>query len=249
VVRDCDLALAKETNNLKLFQKLYFGTPFARYRLKILRAAKVTAEEMGTSFKWQIGSGRYPVTVNICSGTNSRSDLILKGDQVPHRLLKTLCRDFYHPQRLLEVFERLFPGEFFVSPFSFDKSHQALRRLRKFFAKARVPLIIEAKRGFYSLQSTSYSRVFIEKENPATKEEADTPNLSKIVTTERILRGFSKKCPQGTFTAKEFRETMKMSERTAYRNLKFGVEQGLLKKKGKAPRTCYHLNPSLVVPK
>lgn len=145
-VRDCDFHLLRFKESQSLFDYLFCGSPSASYR-KRLTETFPQYKTPTASYNWQL-SGQP---------TTSRRFLFVKtaqtGDgksftelgQAPHKLLLLLTRDFYRPQRLIQLATEIFEGEYTHPIYTPSKMHQILARLRADLKKAKIPLRIISK--------------------------------------------------------------------------------------------------------
>lgn len=237
------ILLAIATKSPKIVEHLYFGTPYETYRRKLLSKLGLSLDDLPDAFAWRLGTAKKVQKINIQTGENSATDLFLNDGQVPQRLLKVLASDYYRPRRMMEMFDFVFPGEFFSPKFSVDKIHQGLKRLRADLLLAKVPLLIEERSGFYQLSGKDKNSVEI------ICPRHDRPQSTKSFLVRRQdarIQALLKKTKQNftdhDFTASDFAQLNKTSERSALRYLKYGVEKGWLKRTGKARFVRYKIN-------
>jgi hypothetical protein len=243
--RDCDYYLAEATKKPEIAMHLYFGTPYESYRRKLLSKLGMSIEDLPDAFAWKLESGKKLQKINVQTGENSATDFFLNDGQVPQRLLKALASDFYRPRRMMEMFESVFPGEYFTPKYSVDKIHQGLRRLRSDLTRAKVPLLVIEKSGFYQLASQDGHSVHV------ICPWNDVPVPAKAFLVRRrdtkvqdLLKDAKRKFAHSEFTATDFARLHKTSERSAVRHLKYAVEKGWARKKGNARFVRYKINRS-----
>ncbi|NUM87917.1 MAG: hypothetical protein HUU37_01820 [Bdellovibrionales bacterium] len=150
-VRDCDFHLARSRKDFSGLTRVYFGTPHAAYRARVL--AELGARRLPESFLWSPegrGRGRRAV-IDLLTG--SALDHRLKPGQVPHRLLCALAADFYKPQTLPAIHASLFPDRHFNPVSSRDVVHQAMKRLRAWLDVNGLPLFVLENAGRFQLAS------------------------------------------------------------------------------------------------
>lgn len=243
-LRDCDYSIALATKNKKLIEHLYFGTPFESYRKHMLSKMDFSYQELNNKYKFSVGhnSKQSIIEIDVNTGCSTISDLRLKEGQVPQRLLSLLASDFYRPKRILEIFDGLFPNEYFSPQSSRDKIHQALRRLRSFLDEARVPLVIKEQKGFYSLDAKNDSVVnmICYKEQHLGLKKTYLYQHREQKTLD-LLTAFKQSTSSRDFDVVTFARACKTSERTALRHLSLAIQKGWVRKDGAARFTRYQL--------
>jgi hypothetical protein len=160
-VRDCDFYLALANKNSNLAKLLYFGTPYTNYKNKIAAQLNIKPSIFKKNYFWTVGEGEKEFTIDSLTGENSKSDYYLKAGQVPQRLFRALTCDYYRPKRLPELFENIFPGEYYSPESSSLKMYQAFKRLRLFLKKSRIPLEISESNGHYKISTFEKNKVKI----------------------------------------------------------------------------------------
>lgn len=145
-VRDCDFHLLRFKGSQSLFNYLFCGSPSPDYRKRLTE----------TFPHFKIPSALYPWQLSGESATSRRHIFVKEartGDgksftelgQAPHKLLLLLTRDFYRPQRLIQLATEIFEGEYTHPIHTPSKMHQILARLRADLKKAKLPLRIVSK--------------------------------------------------------------------------------------------------------
>lgn len=145
-VRDADLFALKVEFNQAQFDHLYFGTPFAAYRERIL--AEVRGEP---SSHYDFG-GANSRHLDILTGEIHGAAIATPSPKI-HHLIGTLLKDFYLPARVGTLFSELYPGEYFDIHSSPMRVRQVMRRLRRWLESSGVPLTIETVSGTFRLKS------------------------------------------------------------------------------------------------
>ncbi|HTL12257.1 MAG TPA: hypothetical protein VL588_07205, partial [Bdellovibrionota bacterium] len=124
--------------NRELFLRLYFGSPFPELQKRLL--PKI--QEMGgmpVDFDWYLtspkngkGEGdRY--VLDVVSGAHSGGEDRLKTGQLLQRVLQALGSDPFRRFRIGDLFDRVFPGEYYNPHTAPDRIHQGVMRLRRWF--------------------------------------------------------------------------------------------------------------------
>jgi hypothetical protein len=230
-VRDCDFYLASHTRDPSLVAHLYHGTPYARFRRRIL-------EEIGQetriplTFDWQLGPGKASGPVidlelgePVLPGRSPRRGL--KPGQIPHRLLKALARDFYRPYTLAGLFGQMFPDDFFHPVYSVGRVHQALVRLRQWLNSSRIDLQIDESHGHYRLGAKKPVRI------RTLLSSGDEQPL------EAPLRKLQAEFASRAFSSREASRCLGMPLRSAIRCLVSAVDSGTLGKQGAGRKVRY----------
>ena len=240
-LRDCDYHEAILKRDQSLAAKLVAGTRHPFYQERVRRHfAKLAVknafslEEKQGAPNWQISGKTSSVILDLQTGFIEGSEEFLKTDQVLHRFLKILAEDFYRPLRLYEIHEKLFPGDYY-NPSSATKIHQICKRLRAFFKKAQIPLVLKEKKGSYLLSCRPGKEV---------EFAFDSGQKNKIKSGEQMeINKFIQqmKSSPKNFTAQDWQEKMGGSARTARRRLQSFVKLGMIKGGGRGRSVRYSL--------
>lgn len=230
-VRSCDLHLAICTEDSELIQKVYFGTPHHKLRLKI--KSKAHSFFQMPEYYNQIITNTDCVDLNssrsfdIENAIEIESSTKLKQGFVLHRLLKVIAADFYKPIRANEIFSLVFTSEYFDPVVSVNRVHQAIKRLRIWLETHNIPIEITENQNTYKLTSPSkYILRWPQTHQSLTKDEYSNNVLKKHFTNQ-------------VFSTKEASRALQVSERTASRILKNAATDGLVEIHGSGPNTKY----------
>lgn len=222
-VREADYYLLKTKFDEKLFFHLYFGTPFASYRGKILEAAP-SGQSVPEAFS--LGSPSAKQSLNLHSGDSD--GVFTPGDKI-HQILAFLWRDFYQPTRLGALFAELFPDEHFNPWTSPNRIHQLLRRTRRELENHRLPVTISEVKGGYRVDAEPSLRLTVSRDHLSL--DRDHSSLIQLKTA----------LGDKHFSAKEASAILQKSGATVTRLLKRGIENGEVKKFGSGPSSRYLL--------
>lgn len=226
-VRNCDYHLAVATKDLILFEKVYFGTPFESLK-KRLRAQFPSVTELRDTYDWKCFPGNSPTQLNLFSPERIRERVAgLSPGRVPYKLLQALCRDFYRPIRVASLHALLYPNEFFNPSSSPARVHQAIKRVRIWFAKNRLPLQITIAQGAYRLIATSPCTISIPQKNKFN------------TTTEYRIYCLYQVMSHKEFTARDAAKALKLNLWKTIRLLSAAVEKQTVTRTGKANQTKY----------
>lgn len=215
-VREVDFHLLKIKRDEALFNRLYFGTPYAGYR----RRLRQHFPEFAIPMQFTLGSG--PSTLNLMSGEFDGRQVLKPGGAL-HRFAACLLKDFYRPQSLGAVYSEVFPREVFNVFSSPNRIHQLAKKLRQL----GLPFELHNDQGTYSLQLRAGLQVRLwESARGSSVEEARLQQLQQIFAEQ-------------WFSAREARERLSLPITTLNRMLSFGLKQGLLRKTGAGAQVRY----------
>lgn len=224
-VRECDRFRALYLKDVSLLIRLWFGTPYESYRRKIL-SEFAESIELPQIYEWTVHAGSPLPKYKIFEGEKIKGKALPAG-QIPYRLLARLCSDFYRPQRLATLHFNLFPKQFFNPVTAPHRVHEAVRRLRNWFAEAQLPFRVEEKDSSYWLSSLEPAVLLI----PRT-------GLSREGWRLKIKR-LNEKFSNQPFSLPEAMKALEASPSTTLRLLKTAKENGLLTTTGQSRSTRY----------
>lgn len=170
-VRDLDFHWAVFHNDSNQFLKLYFGTPYKSFRVRL--AKHFSHAPVPESFLWRfdLDSEKTPKTIiDLQEGGKHAKTSALKPGKTLHRLYMTLTSDTYRRFSLMQLFENMFPNEHYNPAVSALRVHQGVKLLRKYFRDNAIPLSIETIHGFYYLSGEPSSAIRLTKQNSLAAE-------------------------------------------------------------------------------
>lgn len=217
-IRDLEYHTALCDQNEEKLVHIYFGTPFERFRSRILR--KHPNLKLPPTFTWRPSQlvAKPKQVFNIIESN-------LKPGQSMHRLLSVLSSDFYRPLSVIDVFDRVFSGAFYSPGASEQRVHQLLTRTRTWLDDEKIRLqIVSDKNRIQLLEKDCAILVHLE----GAGEEQDYFRLNTI----RNSLG-------ETFSAVEAGKLFDFSRRTLLNLLTKAVEDGVLIRKGEGKNTRY----------
>lgn len=224
-LRDIDFHKAVVEQKEELFEYLYFGTPLIPFQTRVKEEWKPKA--VPNSYNRRMGPDKgKPVQIDFFNGSGKKGKDGLKAGQAMHRLYVTLCQDFYRPYSVPELYEKIFPGEYFSPETSELRVHQVILRLRRWFEDSKLPLEIIGDKGEYLLQATKPCDVTIR-----LFEGTEDKNDYRLNLMREKLGA--------DFTLNEVADLFKMTRRGASEIVRVAVESGKLIREGKAKRTRY----------
>jgi tetratricopeptide (TPR) repeat protein len=229
--RDCDYFLAKRLNDVSLLTHLYFSTPHQGFRDRVKNVLKGEPAE----YIWNLKSDhKRPHTYfDLASGRDSRSDISLKVDQLPYRMLVILSADFYKKSRVPALFANLYPGEYYDPETSHFRVHQVLERLKKWFTVNELPLAISEDHGFYSLDANGTYGI-----RKTLHDQKKTPLEKKIWELTHSVRG-------SEFSTVALAQSSGRPLRSVQRLIEAGVKTGILEQTGETWNRSYKFKKSV----
>ncbi len=230
-IRDCDRIEALGTQNYELWNRVYFGTPLEAFRARMRKEApNIPIEE---EYFWKMnGRNETGPVMDLETGKIKGLAAELKAGQALHVLLRILATDFYRPFRIASLHAKLHPQEFYDPVNSPIRARQAIKRLRKWFAQVRLPLIVQESEGSYQLGA---------KRPCALKISAHSTTHSRHAVLVNTLR---EKFFDGPFSSMDACREWKLSNRSALRILDACVQAGYLVRSGKTKKTTYRFAPT-----
>ncbi len=159
-LRDSDFYEGTIFKDINLLKKVYFGSPFRRYREWVQTTASLHNMEIGDSAYWSYPfddkSRKY--TLCLADGTISNHSYQFVPGQILHRVLCLLAEDFYRPCPTGELFRLLFPEEYFDFESSPNRVHGILFRLREVVEQEGFGVsLLEKTRGFKLMLGNNFA--------------------------------------------------------------------------------------------
>ena len=148
VVRDCDFHLGIWNRNRSVLQRVYYGSPFPAYRQRVVTEAKEKLH-IENSYLWRLNNKKRPEKwIDLKTGQNEKGNIVFSPNKQILQLLAVLATDFYRPIQISNVFQALFPGQYFDPFSSSNRIDQAILRLRRYIKDQNIPLLITQNSGF-----------------------------------------------------------------------------------------------------
>lgn len=211
-VRDCDLQKALILKDSELVSKVYWGSKFNAYKMRVqilYPHLKVTA-----SFYWKNSDQHNAPAFDLVKSAPTKT---------LQKLFFILSSEMYQPLRMTEIIDSLYPDEYYHPVTSPARLHRLIARARKWLKDGSIPVDIEAFRNAFRLKQLTASQLILS---------------SKISAPEAILPIITK---QEFFRAKDWANEKNVSERTARKQILKLVQQGLIKSYVRGPKTKYCL--------
>lgn len=244
-VRDLDFYRFTKAANPSALNSLYWGTPFAAYRKKILRYNKQTSF-ISERILWQPGKNHSlscaEKNLNPSLIINPIQDSELQKSPLLMKLFYILSQDFYRKPKAPEIYSLLFPENYYNPISSPETIKQLVLRLRRLLVKNKWPVQITLKNGKYAIESVgnkqSKSNFAIELNFlDRSSQEVDKHLVSQKLRLYRLI--------EKDYTYGELRRNSLQCESTLNNELKKALSYGLLLKQGEGKYTRYKLTSPL----
>jgi hypothetical protein len=224
-IRDCDFYTLKFEFDRELFEHLVCGTPHESFRKKVCRHLNM---DMPTG-EFRLGSANGP-SFDLKTGNLSEGDGLSCGKKI-HQLIAILLQDFYKPVSLGAIFGSLFPDEHFNIFTSPGRTHQLLWRTRQFFTDNQLPLEISTLEAGFLLHNTGNFSFRLNFDRSSVRgPSAQLERLKQVLPPSET-----------EFSSSEVSQLLNLSESTARRVLRWGVNNQKVKQRGQGPATRYRL--------
>lgn len=229
-VRDCEFHLLHFSKDQAAFEKLYCGSPNPDYRRRLV--ARYPHFQIPFSpYVWKLSgvvstSRRF---IDVQSGKTGDGHTFTEVGKAPHKLLLLLCRDFYRPQRLLQLATEIFEGEYVHPIHTPDKMHQIIARLREDLKAAKLPLRLISEGQTLRLEGIRNCVLVID-----WAREVKTDSISLYMSQLSSLA-------TRPFTTKEAARVWDCSVATASRRLQQATERSICFRIGERKQTKFQL--------
>jgi len=199
-VRSLQYYRASKLQDKALLEQVYLGTPYQSFRDMII----AKNPEFHLNIHALDFQGKKYIFDRFKFEFSHQKRRKIKPFSLEGKLLSVLSEDYFRPMSGYQVFEKLYPNEFFIPKTSINKTHKVISRTIKKFR------CIQNLKGAYSLKST---RVLYEK-------NGSPPSIYQLQIKEKF--------PQ-TFRTKQVCELFELSHRQMTRVLKQLIDQEQLK--------------------
>ncbi len=230
-IRECDYYHGHLTRNKKQLLRVFFGTPFALYRKRILIENPWLEAEIETEYIFKASRQASPTKLlDLKTGKINGEPTAIRPGMILHRLIYRLFSDLFRPLSIGEVFYIASPNQFFDPNSAPLRAHQVIHRLRKWIKKLDLDLDVSERDGYYRARLKEGLAVRYSPEQPA-----GTPS-SESIYIEKLKDHFAKTI----FSASEAMESLQVSQSKANRILANAVQEGRIVKIGVSRATRYH---------
>lgn len=234
-IRDCDHHLAIAQKDEALALKVYFGTPHARFRERLLSSTKDWLS-VPEHYTWRMTeSASAPRVFDIRDGQEVDGQASLKVGKNLHSALKALISDFYRPFLIGSLHSAVFPGEFFNPDTGPKRISFLVHRMRSWFEENSIPLDINVSRdGYRLIAEGDYAfRIYSEL---SEKTDSGTAHYVVMLSKLRTVFGLEK------FSAVKVADALDISERSARYFVKWALENRKMTRIGTGRATLYKLS-------
>lgn len=233
VVRDIDFHISQVTGESQYLTKLYFGTPFLEYKKRIQGLLKKSGIKIPQVFVYEFSEKPSDRIFNLQIG-REKNGPSLKPGQSLHRLFVALSRDLYKPVSLGELFNTLYPGEYFNPESSPERIYFAIRKLRHWLSSKKIPLkIVVVKKRFSLKPEGSYAFEY-------TLDRRQQNNFKN--NFEVLVDQLKTHWPYQSFSKKKASEFLNISPSQTFSVINFALSQNKLFKSGSGRSVLYRFS-------
>ncbi len=230
-IRDCDLFESILTDNEELARKVILGTPFEYYRQRARRHLGKNILPRG-HFHWLLESNPQPdqeiFHFNPYQVQNKTEALHSKPQLLA--LFEALTMDFYKPNHIGLLFQRIYKDEKFNAFTSPNRILGLIRRLDQWFEEQKVPLRVRMKKSEFILQALEGHKVqiLVQRGKTLSKKEGDLTKLRELFRDR-------------SFTSQHVADQMQISKASAQTLLQQALAVRIVIKHGTGRSTVYSL--------
>lgn len=228
-LRDCDRYEAITTGNRALLLGLYFGTPFAPFRERLVREAPDGFVPPEVYLRRLGPRGRTRAVLDVAIAECDGRGLVCAGS-VAHRALVALASDAYRPFTVASLFARIFAGQHWSPDTGPARVRQALRFLSR--ALDGSPFFVERAGGKIRLGARA---------SAALRLRAAEPQADRIAP--RLAR-LGDRLGGERFSAGRAASVLGCTRRQALRVLVEGIGRGAVERTGAGAQARYVLKLS-----
>ncbi len=224
-LRLCDYKSLEIKFSNELFNRLYYGSPYEKFRSQLLKRfpqAKILKKHF-----WGSQSGQI---LDLSAGEIQLNGKALEITPQIHRLLLTLIKDFYNPVRVGGIYSSSFPGSHFNADHSPTVVHQALKRLRQWFEENKIPLVVDCTKRRYSLVQLKPITVVLSKDS--------FQELERLLPIQKLAKAFGNGFEFGMMEAAS---ELGLSKASTHRILVSELMSGSIEKRYQGRKTKYAL--------
>lgn len=222
VARDCETRYAFITKNPIFIKRVFFGTPWAKFRERIFNKFKDEIDFSQGFEMWLtpkddsslIAKTEPLILVDTNEGLIGKWPL--KKGSLSHRLIKALSTDLYRPHSLGGLFSNLFEDERFDIATSPNRIYRAISELREIFEAENIPLEVRQIGTGYKLVPIVGVKFKMTPELPTAKVDFKINSLKTKFKED--------------FSAKEISDYLKVSIKTAQRLINSAMDSESIEK-------------------
>lgn len=222
VYRDCDFHFGLLSESRTNICRAYFGTPYKEYRKNLLQQTK---GKFNLPKMWKSSDSNSELSLNRTTAKMGKQ-VIIEPYKRSWNLFFLLSQDLYRPISLGQLFNDLFPGEYFVKSLAAHRLQQLIGDLRSLFLTQNIQAEIQVNKNSYRLLLRQ----------PVEYRDSDTLFRSHVSYLIHILR---QQKDHGYLTAKQIQIEHHISRTMALEVLGKMEEEKLIKKIPKGRETIY----------
>ncbi len=231
VVRDVDRTLARVTGDEELENFVFFGTPYpaflARFNIRNITSPIHIDIAKDTGLITRPGGTKLRVKKkNIFNVESICQELDYS---LTCKVLIAILRDFYRAPTTVEIFDCVYPAEYFHPVTSLKKVNQLVFRLNEQLLGAGYPFIVAQRKAGYHIEASENLTLVLSEPASRTLQISDEDHLA----------GKLKKLVPNKFTLQEFLEQTGYKRRTAQLVLKNLIDRELIVRQGRTTKTFY----------
>ena len=234
IARDCDYHQALATRDAGLIERLYFATPYSKYRERLLATASSFMRVLPSEHAFDLDDTAKR-RLDIANARELGSLTSLKAGQSLHRLLCALTTDLYRPLSAKEIYARIYPDEDAPQETILSRVTNVIHRLRAWFEENRIPISVVLQDGRVRLVWRGPYAFILRIKSESRLERNSLQESAQLRALERLW-------PQAPFTSKEAAGHLGISIRTAIQVLARACENGRLVRMGRGRSTHYKFN-------
>ncbi len=227
VIRDIDRQLCLYEKDYTRETQICFGTPHEAF----LRHFQLQVRQQPIEIEIHDGMIRLDDFSSKATLFDLQSWYAENEAQLPKKLLLAVLLDFYQPPSTVELFDRLYPDEFFDPVTSPRKINQLVFRLNQLLQTQGHGFTVQEKNQGYQIISDHPVRFSID-QSPLV--------LIQMTNSDLILQKI-KNHFEGKFSLKDFLDCFPMPRRTAQLKLSELTKLGYLSREGRTNLTTYHV--------
>lgn len=222
IARDCETRFAFLTKNPIFLKRVFYGTPWEKFRERIYKKFKDEVNFTTTFDMWlypyneESNKEKTEPQFVIDTEEGTIGKLSLKKASLSHRLIRVLVSDLYRPHSIGGMFSKLFEDESFDIATSPNRIYRAISELRELIEIEKIPLEIRQIGHGYKLIPLIGIKIRIPSSFDAKKIDIKISNLKAKFKDD--------------FTAKEVSEELNVSIKTAQRMINAAIDSNTIEK-------------------
>ncbi len=237
-IRDVDYYLGIYFNQHEVLKQLYFGTPYANFRKKILHYyEKINGKSLHLPdvYNFEFPKKFEPEDeasnsfIQVADGVNSYSDSYLPPGKAMQQLLGLVVKDTYRPLTIHQIHNELFDESFYNPNSTPKKIKQLIYRLSHWFEENSIPLELVLKKNFVTLVADKPIALRIQ-----NTDAVDPKIMSFLMEVKEIFGSDS-------FSSRDISVRLEKPIRTTTKHLKIALDNSLIEKIGAGPNTKFKI--------